>query len=289
MMPEFSTFAALQDWDAIYTFAITPYAASRKPDSIQGYFDQNNHPAKWAFYPTAALIFRQGLIPPASAQATLRLSAGMWRDTAFTDDGWRALSGDNIGFLTRQLAVSDQPLPAGEKTTIVEQKRPSLPASFGTNTVRLQKTKSGQVYIASAPSIVAFTGYVGGETLVADGCTLTVREFGNNFAAVTAVATDGQPLGTSKRVLITVCGRVENQNMGWNTERTTVGSAWGNGPTLAQHVPVQLTFTVTGNRKVYALAPDGSRAKQVPATLHDNQLVFTVEPPDATLFYEYAD
>lgn len=286
MLPEFSTFAALQDWDAIYTFAITTYSSDRKPDRIQGYFDQNNHPAKWAFYPTAALLFRQGLIPPAESRATLRLSAGMWRDTAFTDEGWRALSGATIGFLTRRLAVGDQPLPAGEKTTIVEQKRPSSPASVATETVRLQKTKAGQVYIASSPSLAAFAGYIGGETLTAGDCTLAVREFGNNFAAVTAVATDGQFLSASKRVLVTVCGRVENQNMGWNATRTSVGSAWGKGPALAQHVPVQLAFKVDGNRKVYALAPDGSRVKQVASTLHDNQLTFAVAATDATLFYE---
>jgi peptidoglycan/xylan/chitin deacetylase (PgdA/CDA1 family) len=281
MLPELSAFAALQDWDAIYTFAITTYASSRKPDSIQGYFDQNNHPAKWAFYPTAALIFRQGLIPPASAQATLRLGAGLWRDYTFTDEGWRALSGAAIGFLTRRLAVSDQPLPAGEKSAITGQgPLPKL------ETVRLQKTKAGQVFIAAAPAIVAFAGYVGGETLVAGGCTLTTDAFGNNFAAVTAVATDGQPLGASRRVLVTICGRVENQGMGWNAARTTVGSKWGQGPTVAQHVPARLAFTVEGDRKVFALAPDGARAGQVPATRQGDQLTFTVEAADRTLFYE---
>lgn len=285
MLPELSTFAALQDWDAIYTFAISTYASSRKPDSIQGYFDQNNHPAKWAFYPTAAMIFRQGLILPANAQATLRLSAGMWRDTAFTDEGWRALAGSAIGFLTRRLAVSDQPLPVGEKSAICV-KGPLSGSKPVAMEVKIQTTKSGQVYIASSPFLVAFAGYVGGETLVADGCTLTVREFGNNFAALTAVATDGQFLSTSKRVLITVCGRVENQDMGWNAARTTVGSAWGKGPTVAQHVPAQLTFTVDGNRKVFALAPNGTRSKQVPATLQNDQLTFAVEATDATLLYE---
>ena len=103
---------------------------------------------------------------------------------------------------------------------------------------------------------------------------------------MTAVAADGQPLGISRRVLITVCGRVENQDMGWNAARTTAGGQWGKGPTVAQHVPAQLTFRVTGNRKVYALAPNGARAKQVAATLQNDQLTFAAQASDATLLYE---
>ncbi len=169
---------------------------------------------------------------------------------------------------------------------IVKQGDLAAPASVAAGTVRLQKTKTGQVYIASSPSLATFAGYIGGETLIADGCTLTVGAFGNNFAAVTAVATDAQPLGTAKRVLVTVCGRVENQAMGWNAARTTVGTAWGKGPTLAQHVPARLAFKVTGNRKVYALAPTGARTRKIPATLDDGQLTFSIEATDATLFYE---
>jgi hypothetical protein len=282
MMPEFSTFAALQDWDCIYTFTINTYAAAKKPNSIQGYFDQNNHPAKWAFYPTAALIFRQGLIPPAATRATLQLPAGMWRDHAFVDDGWRAASGARMGFLTRRLAVSDRPLPAGEKARIAEE------GETAGDTILLKKTRFGQAYVAATPSAVVFAGHVGGETLVGGACTLTVREFGNQFAAVTAVATDGQPLGDAKRVLITVCGRVENQDMGWNAARTTVGSKWGKGPTVAQHVPAQLSLHVAGPRKVFALAPNGQRAKQVAATRDGDQLTFAVQATDATLLYEMA-
>jgi len=61
---------------------------------------------------------------------------------------------------------------------------------------------------------------------------------------------------------------------------------WGKGPTVAQHVPAQLTFRVTGNRKVYALAPNGARAKQVAATLQNDQLTFAAQASDATLLYE---
>lgn len=284
MMPELATFAALQDWDCIYTFAVSTYASTTMPNSIQGYFDQNNHPAKWAFYPTAALVFRLGLIPSAEVQATLRMPSGMWRTHPFTDEGWRKHAGPDLQFLGRRLAVGDEPLPEGQPGVIVEQGRAATPASA--SAVRLQKTNAGQVYIASSPSAAIFAGHVGGETLVGGSCTLTVGAFGNNFAAVAAVATDGQPLDTAKRVLVTVCGRVENQGMGWNAARTSVGSAWGKGPTLAEHVPARLAFKVEGQRKVYALSPDGARAKEVPVKRNGSDLEFAVEAADETLFYE---
>jgi hypothetical protein len=59
------------------------------------------------------------------------------------------------------------------------------------------------------------------------------------------VALDEKPIKDSQRVLIAVAARVENQNMGWNADRTSVGNAWGTGPTLAEVVP--LTVTLPGS------------------------------------------
>ena len=57
--PLLATFAALQDWDAIYLFDYGDYGTGVQNDRINGYFGISSDPAKTAFLPAASLIFRQ--------------------------------------------------------------------------------------------------------------------------------------------------------------------------------------------------------------------------------------
>jgi len=66
---------------------------------------------------------------------------------------------------------------------------------------------------------------------------------------------DDLPLAESKRMLFVIMGKCENQGMGWNEARTSVGREWGKGPSIAQGVPYTLTV---GERKLKAWALDAA-------------------------------
>jgi hypothetical protein len=55
---------------------------------------------------------------------------------------------------------------------------------------------------------------------------------GNEHAYLGLIALDGQPLAASRQVLLVALGRAENQAMGWNATRTSVGNQWGSGPAV---------------------------------------------------------
>ena len=55
-----------------------------------------------------------------------------------------------------------------------------------------------------------------------------------HFAVVTLNAADGRPIAQSRRLLLTAAGNVENTDMGWNAEHTTVGTRWGSAPTICE-------------------------------------------------------
>jgi hypothetical protein len=280
MMPTYATFAALQDWDAIYTFCVYDYSSAAAPDRIMGYFDQASHPAKWCLYPAAALVFRQGLIAPAPARVTLELPPNAWTTHEFTVDAWRALTPAGFSVFGAQLAVSNEPLPVGSPAKLVASGTPA------DQQVHLLAGNGGKVYTAAGPGAVAFVGFIGGTTLPVGAATLRTEAFGNNFAAVMAVATDGKPLAESGRILVTICGQVENQGMVWNQERTSVTNQWGQGPTIAQHVPAQLTLPTRGPRHAYALDSTGRRVKEVPLAAAGGTITLTSRLEDATIVYE---
>jgi hypothetical protein len=110
---------------------------------------------------------------------------------------------------------------------------------------------------------------------------------GDTFHAGSLVSMDGGDLGRSKQMLLTLAGRAENLNMGWNAARDTVGNQWGDGPTRVR--TPQGTFKIScddPSLKVWALDERGQRKFQLSSTWNDGLLKFAVSPDNKTLWYE---
>ena len=149
------------------------------------------------------------------------------------------------------------------------------------------ESRRGPVYLATTPAAVAIAGYVGDGQIESSDVRFTCDHFGLDFAACTVVALDEQPLAASKRILVTLAARAENQGMHWNAERTSVGNAWGkSGAPIAERVPATIKIRSEAPRKVTALRPDGSPAAEVAATWSDGWLSFNTREGPATLHYE---
>lgn len=285
MYPVISTYASRQDWDGIYPFCVEEYGPKDKDGALVGFFDQHHHPAKWGFSSTAARIFRRALIP-AAPPATLRLGDPLWAESPHADILWRRVLGKGrIDFLNNAFGVSDNPLPSGQLARL-EPAQAGAATSAEPRPLTVTQTDASPVWSANAGPVAVLSGYLGGRTSQAGTLTVECAPFGKNFASITAVALDEQPLSESNRILVTLAARAENQDMGWNSLRTSVGKNWGHGPTIAERVPATLTLAVSAPLKIYALSPDGSRHHEVPTRYDRGHLRWQVSPTDHTLHYE---
>jgi hypothetical protein len=88
------------------------------------------------------------------------------------------------------------------------------------------------------------------------------------FAAVTATSLDGEPIGRSRRVLLTAVARVENTSQGFvppsPKQRTWGYMTWmlpgqGRPPVIAEPVHARIALSVPGKADVIALDPTGRR------------------------------
>jgi hypothetical protein len=152
--------------------------------------------------------------------------------------------------------------------------------------VLLESAARGRVWIVRTERAAAVVGFVGGSKFDAGALHLAVEPFGRDFASLHAFALDDQPLRESRRILLTVVGRAGNQGTTWNRTHTSLGQQWGHGPTIAEQVPATVTLDGATDRKVYALAPDGSRRREVATVRHGDGLRFAVGADDRTLHYE---
>ena len=285
-LPELATFAAFQDWDALYLFDYGPYGTGASNDKINGYFGIGSDPAKTAFLPAAAMIFRASEVPSGVTLERVELMKPVGTVPLTAAALWKAAGPDNPPFLAHRLAVSldTQPNPT---SLILAVKEPlSGPAFSGTHLV----VKAENLYSAAGQRAQSVAGYVGGRTVTLGDNTLTFPAFGNNFAAVTLTAMDQKPTAQSARLLLTLAGKVENRNMGWNANRTSVGDQWGPGPTQAEGIPATVTLQTNGPRSVWALDGTGRHMEKVPAvyahgTVTHGTVTFTGGPQYRTLWY----
>ena len=298
-LPELATFAAFQDWDAIYLFDYGDYGAGVQNDKINGFFGIGSDPAKTAFLPAAAMIFR-GLWQGDHAGSETRI-VSPWR--VFVGGNAASIWGSPPRLFQDYLALSVAPRNH-EKGIEVEnsQNNSPFPAQesdlFYEEKPQVVTTPGGPQYLVSTSSFCCFVGYIGSQTLhvtatsgfgknqhTAAVAAFIFPVFGNNFAAVTLTAMDQKPTALSHKLLLTLVGKVENQGMGWNANRTSVGSQWGRGPTVAEGIPATVTLHTDSPRTVWALDGTGHHAQRVPSAYANGTLTFTVGPQFRTLWY----
>ena len=277
MFPMIASFAALQDWDGLFQFDWGGTEADAR--RITGYFSLQQHPAKLAFLPAAALMFRRGDVAAARGAARLTLSAAQAEE--FTADNismpevWKKGGLATSNLLTHRLELRFA--PDGNGTAEISPPAAS-PVSWN--------AEAG-LYTVDAPAAKAVVGRCTGRSTRLEGAEFDVKANPRNFAVLTLNAADGQPLARSARLLLTAVGNVEHPGMGWNADHTSVGTRWGGAPTICEGIAAKVTlFTGARSAKIYALAATGARAGEVPTSLNAGKLSFDIGPRFKTLWYE---
>ncbi len=277
-LPELATFAAIQDWDAIYLFDYGNYGSGVENDRINGYFGISSDPAKTAFLPAAAMIFRDSELPAAVPVELLVPNAKLLQASGTL---WPSMPVASL--FTQALGIETTTNPTVHEAVVLrkESRMARLPSE-----ARVEMRSGKALYTCNSPSTLSIVGFVGGEQVALPGSVITFPNFGNGFASVTLTTLDGAPIESSRRILFTLVGKVENQGMIWNAQRTSVGTNWGHGPTLAEGIPAVVALSVTRVVNVWALDGTGKRMSSVPAKNENGRLTFTVGPQYRTVWYE---
>ncbi|HVF85814.1 MAG TPA: hypothetical protein VM821_07510, partial [Abditibacteriaceae bacterium] len=145
------------------------------------------------------------------------------------------------------------------------------------------------LFTVDAPKAKSLVGFLGGRTTRLDGFQVTMAQTTRSFATVMLNTKDNRPLQTSSSLLLTALNNVENQNMGWNADRTSVSTNWGNGPLMAEGVPATISLRTQATKAtVYALDVRGARSAVVPSQLQNGTLNFVIGAQYKALWYEIA-
>ncbi|MGC9318565.1 MAG: carbohydrate binding domain-containing protein, partial [Armatimonadota bacterium] len=240
-MPMLAAWGALQDWDGLFQFCYGQHPEEWATDEIDGYFRMSGDPAKLAMFPVAANLFRRGDVQAAERMLTLVMAAE--RVAEIVRDHGNSMSSvwaeQGVGV---EMALSNR---LGVEVTgqgeIALRGEPAAAQAHAQ--VRWSEAEEdGGVFIVDTPGTKVALGPIAGRNVELSGVRLEVAETSNGYAAVALTSMDGRPLTEATRILLVAMNRVENQEMGWDEQRRTVGREWGHGPVICEGVPLTLTL-----------------------------------------------
>lgn len=277
MFPMIASFAALQDWDGLFQFDW----GGVNPDSgrISGYFSLQQHPAKLAFLPVAALMFRGAGVEAARSTASLELPRSqveeLTAENVSMSSAWKQAGVTVDEMLNHRLEVR---FTDGGKLAASVANAPASQVAWNTEF---------RLFIVDSPMVKAVVGRSAGRSTKLSEVEFDVKANARNFAVLTLSSIDKLPISKSRRLLLVAAGNVENTAMGWNASHTSVGRQWGTAPTVCEGIAAQVKLAVANkNARVYALNGAGARANEALASIVDGKLSFEIGPQFKTLWYE---
>ncbi len=283
MFPMFASFAAFQDWDGLYQFDYGDTAGDEA--RLTGYFSMRAHPAKVAFLPIAALLFRGEAVKPGGAPAVLEMPEGqvvpqlvahgnsVWRV-------WQAAGADPALPLRRPVAVRFTKSAGAPRVAGGEAKGTAGRTSATGEIAWAAEPAEQALYTVNTPRVRVATGYLGGRSITVGDVTFTMESTPSNWGSVALASLDGEPVARSKRLLLVAMGRAENTDMGWNEQRTSVGRKWGQAPIRAEGIPLRVALP-GAVKTCQALDGTGKETQAVPVDAG----TVAVGPQQGTVWY----
>ena len=273
-VPMAASFAAAQDWDAVWLYTYSHSSDDWYRENLNSYFDIDTNPAKWGFMRAGAAIFRDGLVQPleGSMIAQLNRSTDLVRQLAqlhlkHDRNMLEVVSAESSA--TRQNILSNR--------LFIDFRSPPGIGDTAPNRTSLKwsvENGRGLYYVGSGSGVLA------GDTSRFERCQIDDPA----FAVITATPLDGLPWPQSSKILITACGRCENVGMEFSQDRRTVGRQWGQGPVQIETVKGTVEIA-RGNWTAQALGPDGLAKADVPVRTEGDRNFVEMSPKYKTMWY----
>jgi hypothetical protein len=291
-IPMMASYAAWQDWDGFFLFDYDLWRENFPKDYFDNWFASEHDPSKMAFLPAAARIFLDHPEQSASVAPTeLQLPDNSNPDPSQNIYGlisrntinWTVYINSIIaqwtdaGIAQKDIVktlITDSPIqtrfsPSVTKPILVKNiplgSSPSIHMDWATN-----PGAGTGLYTAHDPFWSVIVNHnANGAAITSGNLTVMPTNTDRPFGAYALVSKDGKDLNTSKSLLLTAGGFVQNTNMQRNADHTSVAfdgsNHWGTGPVLAEglEATVKLTSTQSAAPKVYALDPTGKAAFSV--------------------------
>ena len=261
--------AALQDWDGLWRFAYSHGVGSlpdRKGTPI--YFDLASDPLSQASARAVLCLFLRGDLEPLADGVANRIPSAEAVGGAGLSPGWRQAAWQ----VRTATTVGDA--PAGWRTfDLLEQRGKSEPpVALRPNASVLRDRERGAFSVLTPKTAGGFvpSGALRSGPIAFDA--------GDAPATVWASALDGEPIASSRRILVSHLTDVQSDGITYADKRRTLCLRFGKGPVVrVARARIALALDRAADYEVWALETNGRRAEKVPVQVRNGRLHFTAD------------
>lgn len=292
MYPMLNAVAAFQNWDGIYHFTFNgPWDTGK----MTGFFSSAGHPLKQIFIPIGSIIFRMEAVKAGEHIVQLHLPNSAVIDELVDSGNRLRLHGSNMNYIWKKAGAPNaltlmHPMEVnlkGEEVKLsesIEEPEGAWISETGELTWN-NRDSIESVFTINSEAVKAAVGYIGGKNIKLGNVSIAMDTTTFNWATIVLASIDGKSIENSSAILLVAAGRVENSDMQWNEDKTTVGGEWGNSPTRAEGIPAKIYFENMHKFKVYVLDPAGNIGDEIKVKRKDQQRSFVIGAQHKTLWY----
>jgi hypothetical protein len=152
------------------------------------------------------------------------------------------------------------------------------------------RSETGELYwnygtgfvTANTPRLQAAVGFMAGKPAKLADCEIATT---NRIASILVSSWDGQPLATSKHILITAVGRCRNTDMAYSRGGQRL-IAIGKSPLMLEGVKGTVALKRTGKCTVTALGPTGYKTTDITPAGQAGQIVIPMDGQNKAAYYD---
>lgn len=255
-------------------------------DKVSNFFSLHQDHSVMALFPSCAAAYRNFYIQPDPQPIVLNYTRKDLNEMPMRDDLFRwdkYVPYDRRINLVRAIKTGN--LDAASSTDLTQL--PGVPTGvLNSSTQELVYDETNAVHTTSTPVFKSISGYLqraGGTQLG----SMTMNQ-ASAFGVCTWISTDGKPLESAGKSLITLAGTIQNTGMQWQ-DTTSLGAAFGNAPTQVQSLSASLTLQHQADTLlVHPLDPKGWPKGSPRVLLPDAQGQFSLnlsQEQDQTTWY----
>jgi hypothetical protein len=304
---------ALQGWGVIWRFGYSHTRDNLAEPRPAGYFDVASDPLNQAAERAALCLYLRGDMRPAPHAVAIAMSPDQLRQpprNVAVSPSWHALAlvtrvGTFVGEKPKE-APADVVLPfggepdpyagdTGAKVLDTLRREGWLKGNRTDLARNVLESETGQLLIDAPRDVMVLNtprtagGYAPeGEAIEAGPVAIAIEK---TDATVWVSSVDGQPIATSRRLIVTHLTDLQNTDARFGEKARQTLLAWGGLPHLVRAGSATVTIHLAGatRAKVWALETGGRREAEVQAEVRDGALCVPLRvagPDGARMIYE---
>lgn len=301
-----STYAALQDWDAIIAYQYGDGKGNPRDGMIDEFFEMANDVGKWASMPHAALIFRRGDVSAARRFVSVPVresdeTAGLPGAAVFKLIDASAAGVPGRAALVHRIAIVVDGDRLPPDALDAASARGTDPREMRSDTGELLWSTSARVMTVNAERTKVVAGRCIGQTYELGGITIRPRAALQGWAVISMSLLEGDTLARgAAKILLTACGFSSNTGIAYRLYPSGESAGFppaagvdinyispGAAPTVTEGIGADIRLPYAASRvRVHALDATGAPSAAVPVTADRGGAAFVIDATWRTVWYQ---